>query len=240
MQFLGQNIAVVRKPFRRNLTLRMHPRREIQIICGLTTPIKSIENFLELKKSWILKNLQIFEQTKSKQIQLVFEPGQKFPLFGAEVSLRVLPSKNRRVSFKQNESELHLLWPEHLQGGPSDYAEDLKSVLQKFYRHQAELFVPDRVAIWSYKMGVKPNQVKLKNQTTRWGSCSSKGTINLNWRLIAAPVFVIDYLIVHELAHLKHMNHSQSFWDLVELTIADFRQSEAWLKAHGSTLDFLI
>ena len=76
----------------------------------------------------------------------------------------------------------------------------------------------------------------VRNQRSRWGSCSRRGTISLNWRLIQAPVFVRDYLILHELAHLKEMNHSRRFWREVARLCPDFAQAERWLKEHASLL----
>lgn len=80
-------------------------------------------------------------------------------------------------------------------------------------------------------MGVQPNKVKIKAQKSRWGSCSSKKNINLNWKIVLAPSKVMDYLIVHELAHLKHMNHSKRFWAFVESIIPDYKEMKRELRA---------
>ncbi len=79
-------------------------------------------------------------------------------------------------------------------------------------------------------------QVRLRSQSSRWGSCSSTGAINYNWRLILAPPFVLDYVAAHEVAHLIEMNHSAAFWAVVERTLPDMERGRAWLKSHGRDL----
>lgn len=86
------------------------------------------------------------------------------------------------------------------------------------------------------RLGVQVKQVRLRSQSSRWGSCSSTGNINYNWRLILAPPFVLDYVAAHEVAHLIEMNHSAAFWSCVTRTLPDMERGRAWLKAHGREL----
>ena len=85
-------------------------------------------------------------------------------------------------------------------------------------------------------MGVTYGRISIREQKTRWGSCSSAGNLNFNWRLIFAPESVLDYVVVHELAHRKEMNHSRTFYDIVESILPDYRISRRWLRDHGSSL----
>jgi predicted metal-dependent hydrolase len=85
-------------------------------------------------------------------------------------------------------------------------------------------------------LGIQPRSVTVRDTTSRWGSCSSSGGLNFSWRLIFAPAFVLDYLAAHEVAHLKHMNHSAKFWALTKRMCAETDRAEAWLNAHGSKL----
>jgi predicted metal-dependent hydrolase len=86
------------------------------------------------------------------------------------------------------------------------------------------------------RLGVSVRSVKLRSQSTRWGSCSSSGNLNYNWRLVAAPPFVLDYVAAHEVAHLVEMNHSPAFWATVKRTLPDMERGRAWLKANGREL----
>ena len=104
------------------------------------------------------------------------------------------------------------------------------------YRGMAEQHIPRRVAVYAGKMGVTYSRIRIKDQKTLWGSCSSRKNLNFNWRLVMAPGEVLDYVVVHELCHLKHMNHSAEFWDCVEEILPEYREHRRWLKVHGGEL----
>lgn len=104
------------------------------------------------------------------------------------------------------------------------------------YRRQAKQVFTERVHYYEPLLGVQALGIRIKDQKTRWGSCSNKGNINLNWRLILAPGEVMDYVIIHELCHLREMNHSQAFWKLVESICPDYREHRQWLKDHADEL----
>lgn len=101
---------------------------------------------------------------------------------------------------------------------------------------QAAIDIPKRVAYFAKIVGVDYGRITIRNQKTRWGSCSSKGNLNFNCLLMLAPEEVIDYVVVHELCHRKEMNHSKRFWNEVEKVLPDYRKSEKWLKEEGGTL----
>lgn len=103
-------------------------------------------------------------------------------------------------------------------------------------RKEARPLFRERIDTYSPQMGVFPKRLRVGDQRTRWGSCSARGTISLNWRLIMAPPEVLDYIVVHELAHLREMNHSSRFWSVVEQHCPDYRVQEAWLKQYGFIL----
>lgn len=103
---------------------------------------------------------------------------------------------------------------------------------QALARHK----IPERVADWAARLQLSPGAIRIKDQRTRWGSCSKAGNLNFNWRLIMAPDWVLDYVIVHELCHLVELNHSSRFWGLVEAAFPRYREAKAWLRANGSAL----
>ena len=101
---------------------------------------------------------------------------------------------------------------------------------------QALKVIPARAAYYAPLIGVTYGRITIRNQTSRWGSCSSKGNLNFNWRLIFAPEEVVDYIVVHELAHRKEMNHSRAFYDVVASVLPDYKVQEKWLKENGEKL----
>ena len=111
-----------------------------------------------------------------------------------------------------------------------------RSAMEQHLRRLAEGELPERTHEIARDLGLTFRRVTVRNQRSRWGSCSSRRVISLNWRLVQAPVFVRDYIIVHELMHLIEMNHSQQFWRLVEKAFPEWRRAEDWLKAHGGLL----
>lgn len=108
--------------------------------------------------------------------------------------------------------------------------------LYDWLKAQALADLNQRSAFHAARLGVTVRQVRLRSQSSRWGSCSSTGNINYNWRLILAPPFVLDYVAAHEVAHLVEMNHSDAFWATVKRTLPDMERGRAWLKAHGREL----
>ncbi len=118
----------------------------------------------------------------------------------------------------------------------SDVAGDLRPAIQKYLHREAAKELPPRVLELATVHGISVSRVSVRNQKSRWGSCSRRGTISLNWRLIQTPVFVRDYIILHELAHRRQMNHSEKFWQEVARLCPDYLPAERWLKQHAKLL----
>lgn len=112
--------------------------------------------------------------------------------------------------------------------------------LEQRYRMAAKEYVPKRVAYYAdaYCSLIRHgySTIAIRDQKTRWGSCSSRGTLSFNWRLMLAPPGILDYVVVHELCHLEHMNHSKDFWQCVEAILPDYKERRKWLKEHGHEL----
>lgn len=118
----------------------------------------------------------------------------------------------------------------------SDLSDVQRAALEKRYKEAARSYIPQRAAYYQTITGGEYHRITIRDQKTRWGSCSSKGTLSFNWRLMLAPPAILDYVVVHELCHLTHMNHSPAFWQAVEAAYPDYREARAWLKEHGSEL----
>nr|WP_300002418.1 SprT family zinc-dependent metalloprotease [Tissierella sp.] len=116
--------------------------------------------------------------------------------------------------------------------------EELKIDLKKFYFASVKEIIEDRIKIYQKELGVKAKGFEIEESTKRWGSCSSKKYLTFNYRLAMAPIEVIDYIIVHELCHLSHMNHDRSFWRLVGSLVRDYKRSEEYLMRYGRFMEF--
>jgi predicted metal-dependent hydrolase len=113
---------------------------------------------------------------------------------------------------------------------------DLESSLERWYRAQAAIILEHKAREFAAAFGVKYGRFSIRGQRTRWASCSHRGTLSFNWRLIMAPEPVVDYVVIHEVAHLKEMNHTRRFWGLVAERCPSWRQHKKWLDDHGTEL----
>ena len=111
-----------------------------------------------------------------------------------------------------------------------------KLSLEKRYRELARNYIEQRVQHYTQLLNVSYQNITIREQKTRWGSCSSKGTLSFHWKLILAPPKVLDYVVVHETCHLLHMNHSEDFWATVEALMPDYKVHRMWLKKNGTKL----
>lgn len=118
----------------------------------------------------------------------------------------------------------------------SDLTESQRAALTQRYITAAKEYFPKRAAYFQQFTGGTYSRITIRDQKTRWGSCSARGTLSFNWRLMLAPPAVLDYVVVHELCHLTHMNHSAAFWQAVENVYPDYRTARKWLKDHGHEL----
>ncbi len=178
-----------------------------------------ILNIIEKHKKWILKRIEILKQ--SKNIQKSFNEGEKYLLLGRNYELKIADTD----------------FPVGIKGDflivNSKYSKNVKETVLFFYKLYAKEFFSKKVNEITALTGHKFKTLKISNAKTRWGSCSSFGNINLSWRLIMAPESIIDYVIIHELSHLKEMNHSSRFWKEVEKYIPDHKKRRLWLKQNG-------
>jgi predicted metal-dependent hydrolase len=112
----------------------------------------------------------------------------------------------------------------------------LKPMIEDWLKKQAENIIPQKVRYWAQKMQFIYNRVSIKNQKSLWGSCSHKGNLNFCWRIVKAPEEVLDYLVIHELAHIKHLNHSAEFWQVIETHCPEHKKHRKWLNQYKERL----
>lgn len=178
----------------------------------------AVEGFLKRAQGWMEKQL-------SKTPPLIpIQDCEHLSLLGQEIEL--IHHISKRVSFFLNGGELHVMSPSSQFG--SHLEKWLKQVILDYFCERSEHY--------SAFLGIKPTKVSIRETKSRWGSCSAKGALSFNWRLIFAPKEVIDYVIVHEVAHLQEMNHSAKFWRLVTELYPEFNKSKEWLRKNGSKL----
>lgn len=172
------------------------------------------------KSSWILKKLTVLKE--HKPLTFAWENGETLMLLGQTMQLTIV--ENKRTSITLSENKLQLATP-HV----ADEQWITRKVLT-WYQQTAKADFARRLEIFSAKLGVKTPTLFLSNAKSRWGSCNSRREVRLNWRLIQAPPQMINYVVCHELAHIKEMNHSAKFWQVVESIFPEYKQAEKDLK----------
>lgn len=202
----------------KNMKLKIKSFREITLVLPKRVSLKSGYNFADTEYSWIRE--QILKLDKP----VLFDHGVVFPILGEEH--QIIHAPNSRGFVWAEDGKLFVTGHrEHIPRRVKDWAaKEIKSIL---------ITKSDKYAA---KIGVRVRKITVRDQRSRWGSCSSSGNLNFSWRLILMPEHVIDYIVAHEVAHLRHMNHSSDFWGLVADICPSMQQSRQWLKKNGTPL----
>lgn len=216
-------------------------RGEVQVLAPKRVSAAVIEDFVLSNLEWIEKQQAIqtirHEEQLKKNPPKQFLPGEKFRFYGLERELVFEPTEKSKVHFEIVENYLVAHTPHGMANVDTTnetLKQTLKLALTKFAEAEARRHLTERLQHWSQIMELKYSGVSFRNQKTRWGSCSTAGHISLNWKLVFAPEAVIDYVVIHELAHLVHANHSVRFWNLVETFDPEARLHRRWLRDHQS------
>ncbi len=196
---------------------------------------KKIKEVIREKNRWITRKLEEVKKIKPTPDPLEFVTGEKIPYLGKYYKIIVKAVQNCKKPEVVFDFDNFLITI-NCDLKKEERRQIIKNALEAWYKKQAWLVINDRINIFKEKIPREPVRVRIKKQKKRWGSCSSKGNLNFNWKLIMAPMSIIDYLVVHELVHLVHPNHSKEYWNLVELTIPDYQDSKQWLKINGNLL----
>lgn len=192
-------------------------------------------SFLEQKKEWIAQKLNELNRANPQPNgPRDYLDGAELPFQGEKFRLKLVESDRQKTTARLTGDcflvHINRQMPEAAR------ASEIQRKLGQLYKELAREAICERVNFFKTQLNVDYNQIRLKEQKTRWGSCSKKGNLNFNWKLVMAPPDIIDYVVVHELCHLIHMNHSPAFWQCVADVIPDYRICRLWLKKHGGEL----
>lgn len=195
----------------RRLSLCVNDNAEVIVRLPLRTSLQESERFIEANTAWLIKHLRAAHTKLRTRLSLI--DGAFVPLLDEQLRLRLHCGRNM---VKRVAEELHVYSPSHEHPV-------LSGLLEQWYRKEAKIHMAQRLIALSAQIGVQAKSLTIRGQKTCWGSCSARGAISINWRLILAPSHVVDYVLVHELCHLRHLNHSPEFWDSVEKIEPDYR-----------------
>ncbi len=186
---------------------------------------------VQSKARWIVRKLDELKDINIVPVKKLLLNGESFIYLGRDYSLQLITN----TSLKK--PEIKLDQGMFIVTTPTRNEEVIKREIEAWYRIKAQEYIRERLKYYQPIVGAEPVRVRIKAQQKRWGSCSSIGNLNFNWRAVMAPSPVLDYLIVHELCHLIHHNHSRGFWNLVSSILPDYKERREWLKKNGVYLN---
>lgn len=220
--------------FKKRKTIGLIVQREggLKVSAPKWVSKKQVREVVLQKAEWILEKLSEFE---GRPLEASLQTDGELFFLGEIHRLKIIKeSYQKKIKVFQSEGRIVISLPPELE--PAKEQSRMKEKLIAWFRQQAEDIMLSRVKSLSLVIGVLPEKITIRQQKTRWGSCSSKGNLNLNWRLVMMPIAVMDYVLIHELVHLKYLNHSKIFWQEVEKYLPDYKERKLSLKQWGKII----
>jgi predicted metal-dependent hydrolase len=228
---LGFEFAIARSSRRRSISIEI---RKAQVIVRAPVGVAQalLLDFLYQKAAWV--RAKISEQQRA----LVNQPAPRTYTQGSSLpfmneTLTLVLGRGPRAAIARVDQQLHLLLSARAR---QDDAAQIRQLLSRWYQQQALNILTRKTAQLTAAMDLVCSQVSIKATRSKWGHCTSRGAIQYNWQILLAPEAIVDYLVAHEVSHLRHHNHSADFWALVASVCPTFKTDRAWLKAEGAHL----
>ena len=215
-------------PRAKYVRLEVRPETGLTVVIPRSYKSDQIPDLLKEKERWISGKLARYGHIQQSGNNKSLKNSDIVPYLGRDLKVVTRRSEGtiERVNIERNRLVVNLAAGNNR----------LNLLLERWYRMQAAQLIEEKANKMSTRMGLKYDRLAIRGQKTRWGSCSQKGNLNFNWKLLMVPEPVIDYVIIHELAHLKEMNHTKRFWQLVEQYCPQWRNHRKWLKDHAMEL----
>ncbi|MDF2572791.1 MAG: hypothetical protein K0R55_4395 [Sporomusa sp.] len=221
---------------RKNIQIRLLPTAIVEIIAPAKLTTNEIEHIFTTKSRWLTGRLKKLSDLAANPVNQRLVSGSQLLYKGEPHTLTVLPGSKPELVLKPGAVFVKLP-----AGNPAVNPDTMtEQIIKAWLVDQAGKLFFDKTKQWATAIGVSPARITIKDQKTRWGSCSSLGNINYNWRIIMAPTQVADYLIIHELCHLLVPNHSARFWEQVSRFAPDYPECRKWLADNGKLLSRIL
>ncbi len=216
---------VVRSQRRKTVSLQV-TREGVVLRCPHGIPLAHLDAWVTQKQDWIRRKQEELA-ARPRPPARRFADGEEIGYLGDSLVLR------RDQSRLGIGLEARILWVPDI-GDP----QILGGLVKDWYQAEASRVIPQRVEVYRLELGVPRPPVLIRDPRRRWGSCNAKGELRFNWRLMMAPLAILDYVVVHELCHLRHLNHSTQFWDCVGSLLPDYKARRRWLKQISHQLEW--
>lgn len=206
---------------RKTLGLVVERDKSVVVLAPTGTSREVLDAFVEKKKFWLFEKINYSPKFGEPKPETPFASGKAIAYLGKNYKLDVVKEAVDGIAFQGK----FLIAEHNLQRG--------KAILEQWYKQKAKEKITPLVERYARQLGVEYNDILISDLKYRWGSCTLKGNLNFNWRLIKAPQFVINYVVIHELAHLIELNHSERFWNIVRVQMPNYLEAKEWLRGNG-------
>lgn len=183
------------------------------------------------RKYWIFKTLAEWRELNRTHVPREYRNGEGFLYLGR--TYRLTLDADARVDVLLKDGRFRLKRTLVTEGG----GEEIREAFREFYQQKGMEKIPDRVNYFAPKVGKMPSTISVRDTGHRWASCTVKGGLTFHWKCMMAPRKIIDYIVVHELCHLHHRDHTDAFWNELDKVLPDFRERKNWLREHGAGMD---
>lgn len=221
MNLNGLDIDVIRTSRKKTMHIVIERDGTVSVQVPIDMEEERILAILKTKEYEIHKKLTYWRELNEQQIERRFISGQSFMYLGKNYNLQIIENQKINLILKNGKFLL------------SSKTSNPRTAFVKFYKQQANLKISERLVLYKNVVKQFPELIAIRELPTRWASCTPEGNIFFNWKCVMAPIVVLDYLIIHELVHLEHHNHSRAFWDKVSNICPNYQEYETWLKRNG-------
>lgn len=192
---------------------------------------EQVDAVVESKRMWIYRNLAEWRDMNASAVVREWVSGETFLYLGRAYRLALISDNGPELLLRDGRFRLQR---SVIEKGGVDAA---REAFERYFAEKGMQWFAERVAYFAPRVGVQVTSVKVKDMGYRWASCGSTGAMNFHWKCMMAPPKIIDYIVMHELCHLRHRNHTEAFWNEVDKVMPDYRERKEWLKERGASLD---
>lgn len=227
---LGFDVRILRSK-RRSISIEVRDA-QVSVRAPMRAPESVLWDFVQEKAVWIRRKIQEQQQREEvTPVAIEYKTGSLLTLMDEQLTLVL--GRGSISAVKRVDDQLHVLLS---QRSRKPEQQQIREQLGRWYQQQALNILTQKTDILTQRMGLKYAELAIKATRSKWGHCTSRGAIQYNWHILLAPEAVVDYLVAHEVSHLRHHNHSPSFWSLVSSVCPDYQAFRLWLKRNGSSL----
>jgi len=216
---------------RKTLEIGVELPDKVTVVAPLGTSEEVILQKVKSRAAWIVQKLFLFQRMEVQPIRREMVNGESFLYLGRNYSLQlILDSGVKKPEVKLFQGKFYVTTPDKDESR-------IKQALEQWYRAKTLEKVQERVSYYQRYFDVSPTAIRVKEQQKRWASCTARNELLFNWRCVMAPSPVLDYIVVHEMCHMYHKNHSRDFWELLASILPDYEDRKEWLKNYGVRMD---